>query len=427
MNRIPEKIKARLIGGPGTISVLGGPVKRFYKLRAAYSIAMEISSSLDLEEALKIFVNRVASYMDVEIVSVMFLDNEKRRLIVKIARGLSEEVIKDSNASLGEGISGWVGKTGEPLLIKDITKDARFTRRSGGHYYNNSLLTVPLKLCGRVIGVMNVNNKISKDIFRQYDLELLNTITEISVIALENARLQDEMKRASKSNYEMVSNVSHELRSPLAIIKEALLLLSEGSLGAVSEKQKKFLNLSTQNVERLSCLINGFLDSACQENSGSSTKRSLFSITDAAKTIIDSLNIIARDKGIVLEGAIPDKKIEIWGDPDKLNQVISNLVDNAIKYNRPAGLVQVSLEETENSINISVRDTGMGIPKDDLDKVFDRFYRVERNDTAGIPGTGLGLSIVKDIVNMHKGAISVESEINSGSKFTVALPKSLRK
>ena len=93
MDRIPEKIKARLIGGPGTISVLGGSVKRFYKLRAAYSIAMEISSSLDLEEALKIFVNRVASYMDVEIVSVMFLDNEKSRLIVKIARGLSEEVI----------------------------------------------------------------------------------------------------------------------------------------------------------------------------------------------------------------------------------------------------------------------------------------------------------------------------------------------
>ena len=231
----------------------------------------------------------------------------------------------------------------------------------------------------------------------------------------------------NKNIYDMVSNVSHELKTPLAIIKEALLLLSDGSLGAVSEKQKKLLDLSTRNVERLNRLINEFLDSARQENSKSSMKRSLFSITDVAKTIIDSLDIIAREKGIVLEGVIPDKKIEIWGDPDKLNQVISNLVDNAIKYNRPTGLVQVSLEEADDSINISVRDTGIGIPKDDLGKVFDRFYRAERLDTAGISGTGLGLSIVKDIVKMHNGVISVESEINSGSKFTVALPKNLRK
>lgn len=418
MNRVLEKIKVGLISGPA---------RRFYKQRIAYSIAMEISLSLDLEEALKTFVNRVASYIGVEIVSIMFLDNEKRRLIIKIAKGLNEEIIRDSDALLGEGVSGWAGKTGEPLLIKDITKDARFTRRSGGRYYNNSLLTVPLKLRGKVIGVMNVNNKISKDIFRQYDLELLNTIAKTSVIVLENARLQDEMKRVSKNNCEMVSNVSHELKTPLAVIKEALLLLSEGSLGVVSEKQKKFLDLSTQNVERLNRLINEFLDSASQENSNSSMKRRLFSITDAAKTIIDSLDMIARDKGIVLEGLIPDKKIEIWGDPDKLNQAISNLVDNAIKYNRPAGLVQVFLEEGDDSVAISVRDTGMGITKDDLVKIFDRFYRVERSDTAGIPGTGLGLSIVKDIVNMHKGEIFVESKINSGSKFTIALPKSLRK
>ena len=246
-------------------------------------------------------------------------------------------------------------------------------------------------------------------------------------IVVRKDRLQDEIKRISKNSYDMISNVSHELKTPLTTIKEALLLLSEGSLGAVNEKQKRFLDLSTQNAERLNRLISEFLDSARQENSKSSMKRSLFNITDIAKTIIDSLNIIAREKGVVLEGVIPDKRIEIWGDPDKLNQVISNLVDNAIKYNRPAGLVQVSLEEAEDSVAISVRDTGMGIPKDDLSKIFGRFYRVERNDIAGISGTGLGLSIVKDIVNMHKGAISVESEINGGSKFTVALPKNLRK
>ncbi|MDO8536119.1 MAG: HAMP domain-containing sensor histidine kinase [Candidatus Omnitrophota bacterium] len=235
------------------------------------------------------------------------------------------------------------------------------------------------------------------------------------------------MNSVSKKNYEMASNLSHELKSPLAVIKEAQLLLLEGPLGVLSEKQKRFISLSIQNVERLEHLINEFLDSARQENSKSSMKRSLFSVTDTAKNIMDSLDIIAKEKGIALEGVIPDKKIEIWGDPDKLNQVISNLVENAIKYNRPSGTVRVSLVEADDSVAISVKDTGMGIPKGDLDKVFDRFYRVESNDTAGISGTGLGLSIAKDIVKMHKGAISVESEINNGSKFTVALPKNLRK
>lgn len=246
-------------------------------------------------------------------------------------------------------------------------------------------------------------------------------------LAAENERLRNEIKRINKSNYEEASNVSHELKTPLAVIKEALLLLSEGSLGAVNEKQKKFLDLSAQNVERLNRLINGFLDSAKAENSGYAMRRSLFSITDTTKTIMDSLNVIAKEKGIVLEGAIPDKRIEIWGDPDKLNQVVSNLLDNAIKYTRPEGKVRVSLEEGDDSVIISVSDTGIGIPEGDIGKVFDRFYRVNSDDTAEVSGSGLGLSIVKDIVDMHKGEISVKSEINNGSKFTVALPKNLRK
>jgi len=258
-------------------------------------------------------------------------------------------------------------------------------------------------------------------------IKSLYTQTPAHSLVTENQRLRDEIKRISQNSFDMVSNVSHELKAPLATIKEALFLLSDGSFGAVSEKQKKFLDISTQNVERLNRLINEFLDSAKLENHKSSMRRILFSITGAARIIIDSLDMIAKDKGIVIEGVIPDKKIEIWGDPDKLNQVMSNLVENAIKYNRPSGKVRVSLEESDDSVVISIRDTGVGIPKDSLDKVFDRFYRVERSDTAGIPGTGLGLSIVKDIVNMHKGAISVESEINGGSKFTVALPKTLRK
>ncbi|MBI5124539.1 MAG: GAF domain-containing sensor histidine kinase, partial [Candidatus Omnitrophica bacterium] len=388
----------------------GGPIRRYYRLKTAYSIAREVSSVPGIEDCLKALVNRISSYMAVKIVSVMFIDKDKRRLIVKVAKGLDEEVIKEANTQIGEGVAGWVGRTGEPLLVKDITKDPRFVKRSESRYYNNSLLSVPLKTRDKVSGIINVNNKISRDIFRTYDLELLKTIADIAAPVIENARLEEEIKKVDRSKYDLVSNVSHELRTPLATINEALSVILDGLAGPVNEKQKRYLEMSKKSVARLSRLTEEFLESAKRERARLDIKRNLFNITDVAKNVVESLSVLAKEKRIVLEGIIPDKKVEIWGDPDKLNQVIINLVDNAIKYNKPYGKVAVSMDENESSVTISVSDTGMGIPKEELDKIFNRFYRVEKNIKDEIPGTGLGLSIVKDIINMHKGEISVESE-----------------
>lgn len=417
MNRIIENIRGKF---------MDSPVRRFYKLRSSYSIATELLSAIDLDDCLKILMNRIVSYMSVEIVSIMLIDNDNKRLIVKIARGLDDETLRSAQEKIGEGVAGWVGKTGEPLLIKDITKDTRFTLRGTGRYYNNSLLSVPLKIRNRTIGVVNVNNKISKDIFREYDLDLLKTIADLAAIAIEVIRLEEQIARNNKDNRELISNVTHDLKTPLATIKEALLLIREGVSGQINEKQKKYLDISMENIERMVRMINNILlsDNVLQGRHG--IKRNLFNVTDTAKGIIDSLGMLAKKKGILLEDSLPSKRIEIWGDPDKLNEVISNLVENAIKYNKPEGRVNVSLEEDERYVTISVRDTGMGISKDDIERIFERYYRVNGAEESGISGTGLGLSIVKDIVNMHKGNISVESESDKGTKFTVTLPKDLR-
>ena len=418
MNELMANLKVRLFGHPGNGS---------YGPKAACSIATELLSALDLDDCLKILVNRVASYMAVEIVSVMFIDNDKRRLIVKIAKGLNDEIARDEGPQIGEGISGWVGKTGEPLLIKDITKDNRFIARAGGRYYNNSLLSVPLKIRDRVIGVINVNNKVSKDIFRENDLELLKTISGMAVIAVEDIRLEEEARKNKKDSVELVSNVSHEFRTPLATVKEALLLITEGITGQINETQKKYLELSVHNIDRLSRLIDELLESARMRQCASTMRRTLFNVTQAANKTLDSLGILAKGKGIELASAIPDRKIEMWGDPDKLSQIITNLVDNAMKYNKPEGRVEVFLKDDEKAVTIAVSDTGKGIPKDDINRIFDRFYRVDGHDTCGINGTGLGLSIVKDIVTMHRGDIKVESEADKGTKFVITLPKDLRR
>ena len=417
MNRLVETIK----GG-----FLNSPVRRYYRMRAAYSIATELLSATDLQDCLKTLVNRIASYMSVEIVSVMFIDDKKRQLIVKITKGLDDEVAREPGAGIDKSIAGWVVRTGRPLLVKDLDKDARFTARSGGRYYNNSLLSVPLKMRNRVIGVINVNNKTSKDIFRAYDLDLLKTISDLAVITIEVMRLEEQAVKNDKEYHEFISNVTHDLKTPLATINEALLLTLEGAGGALTEKQHNYVDISKQNVDRMVRMIDDIMmsDKALRERHGA--RRNLFDVAETARTILNSLDILAKKKGIVLKSVIPEKKIRIWGDPDKMNEVISNLVENAIKYNRPSGSVDVALEEGVKSVTISVRDTGMGIPKDDIGMIFDRYYRLSRDVSKDIPGTGLGLSIVKDIINMHKGDISVESEQDKGTKFTVTLPKDLR-
>lgn len=222
---------------------------------------------------------------------------------------------------------------------------------------------------------------------------------------------------------ELVSNIAHDIKSPLATVKEALSLMLEGASGEVSEKQEKYLGICVDNVERVLRMVDGMLLS---DKIARNSKRMRFSITDTAKSILDSLDMLAKKKSVVLNGSVPAKKIEIWGDPDKLNEVMSNLVENAIKYNRPEGRVDVSLEEDESNVIISVRDTGIGIPPADIGKIYERYYRGAGAQNGDIPGTGLGLAIVKDIVNMHKGNISVESESDKGTKFTVTLPKDLR-
>ncbi|MFH0799778.1 MAG: GAF domain-containing sensor histidine kinase [Pseudomonadota bacterium] len=406
--------------------LVNSPAGRSYALRISHSIATELLSAMDIEDCLKILVNRVASYMSVEMVSIMLIDSTRKQLVVKTAKGIDEKATRNASAQIGEGISGWVGKTGEPLLIKDITKDARFTPRSDGRYYNNSLLSVPFKMRNRTIGVMNVNNKTSRDIFRKYDLVLLKAIADFAAVTIDAMRLEEQIAKNDKKNSELLSNVTHDLKTPLATINEALWLMLDGVSGQINEKQKKYLDISVANVQRMARMIDDILlsDSMIRDRDG--IKRNLFDVTETAKGILDSLGMIAKKKGIILEGAIPDKRIEIWGDSDKLNEVISNLMENAIKYNRPKGRIDFSLEEGEKNITMTVRDTGMGISKDDIGRIFDRYYRVNETEKNGVSGTGLGLSIAKDIVDMHKGDISVESESDKGTKFTITLPKDLR-
>ncbi|MDI6758877.1 MAG: ATP-binding protein [Candidatus Omnitrophota bacterium] len=229
-------------------------------------------------------------------------------------------------------------------------------------------------------------------------------------------------KEVDKMKSEFISIVSHELRTPLSVTKEGISLVLDGVTGMVNVKQEKVLLTARNNIDRLTDIINSLLDISKIEAGRTEIRKRLVNFNSLINELISSFSKRAKDKGLELKVLLPEKTIEVYVDPEKVNQVFINLVTNAIKFTKE-GCVEIKAEEKENEIECVVTDTGVGISKEDLPKVFGKFQQFERTPGAGEKGTGLGLSIAKAIVELHKGKIWVESQLGVGTKFTFVLPK----
>jgi len=246
-----------------------------------------------------------------------------------------------------------------------------------------------------------------------------------TVIALEDITERKEAERKLKETMELksrfISTVSHELRTPLACIKEGVTIILDGVTGKINEKQTHYLDIAKRNIDRLARLINDVLDFQKLESG-----RMEFNMNenDIVRFALDVHNIMlhsARKKDINLVLESEDQLPKLVCDGDKIIQVLTNLIDNAIKFTPRGGNISVKIGKRPHYLTISISDTGMGIPTKDIEKIFDRFHRVNRPGTQ-IKGTGLGLAIVNKIVKMHGGKIEVESRLEQGTTFTVFLP-----
>ncbi len=242
------------------------------------------------------------------------------------------------------------------------------------------------------------------------------TMTGI-VMVFRDVSQQREIDRM-KSDF--ISSVSHELRTPLTSIKAyAETMLEDHEMR--DETRREFLQIINEESDRLTDLINGILDISKIEAGTIEIIRKPVNVASVVKRAAVSLEYLAGKKQIKLQTDITENLPELLGDENKIYSMITNLINNALKFTPEDGTVSVLAKLINNELVIKVSDTGMGIPKDDLNKIFGRFYRVRRPGKQ-IQGTGLGLAIVKEIVIRHDGRIDVESEIDKGSIFTVYLP-----
>jgi two-component system phosphate regulon sensor histidine kinase PhoR len=228
------------------------------------------------------------------------------------------------------------------------------------------------------------------------------------------------LKRLERVRADFIANVSHELRTPLTSIIGYLEALLDGAQDEPARRQE-FLRVMKAQADRINALVNDLLQLSQIESGSYRWRREPVDVVDLARRSVALVEPMAQNKRITMR-VTGESPIRMIADAEKLTQVLVNLLDNAVKYTDEGGAIDVAINARDRLVTIHVSDTGIGIPYLDQDRIFERFYRVDRARSRALGGTGLGLSIVKHIVEAHGGRVSVESRLGKGSTFTVTIP-----
>lgn len=238
------------------------------------------------------------------------------------------------------------------------------------------------------------------------------------------AVLQDvtEMEKLEQSRREFVANVSHELRTPLTTIKSYAEALDDGALEE-PPLADRFVGVIRNETERMIRLVTDLLHLSRFDSRRNQLRRQKTDLSEMLEEVVDRFSFQLRQKAITVTVKVDSKTKTAWLDRDGIDQVLDNLVSNAIKYTLDGGTIEITGKTNEaGQLAIAIKDTGIGIPKKDLARIFERFYRVDKARSRNMGGTGLGLSIAREIVKAHGGTIAIESEANVGTVVTVLLP-----
>jgi signal transduction histidine kinase len=270
--------------------------------------------------------------------------------------------------------------------------------------------------------------------FTEDELNVLKMLADGAAIALANARLYSELQDHAHAlaealaqreelvrlKSEFIQNVSHELRTPLAIARGYIDLLDSGDLGELKDDQRDVIAILSRRVQMLTRMVDDL--TAVLEAERTDVVREPVDLTEVVQRLMVDFAGSAYQAGLTLATDIQPNLPPVIGNPTHIQRVLDNLVGNALKFTPRGGVITIRLcfEGYYNLMEVS--DTGIGIPKDQLSRVFDRFYQVDGSTTRRFGGTGLGLALVREIVETHRGTVSVSSEVGKGTKFQVRLP-----
>ncbi len=486
-------------------------------LNTLMAVGKSLTSLLDIEAVLGRVVEAAVFLSSAEEGTLMLVDPETGDLYVRASRNL-QDGLQNMRLRVSDSLAGRVISTGEPLLV-----GGEGYQKIKTAYLVRSLLYIPLKIGGRVIGVLGVHNRASEAPLSRQAIASLTALADYAAVAINNAQLYEaaeservrfrqvlqeihdavllidrsgcislynpaatlffesaetdaigrplnevvhntdllnllaegggqghrhgevqqgertfnasvspvggvgqiivmqditDLKALDRSKSEMVTMVSHDLRSPLTAILGYIELL--GRIGPLTEQQEEFTRQARASVQHITALIDDLLDVGRMQ-AGMDRQREPVALTEIARRVVEDESQGAALKRQQLIYECADDVPPVLGSPTRLRQMFANLIGNAIKYTPEGGIIRVDVYAEEGSVLAVVSDTGIGIPPEEQPHIFDRYYRSRTVEDTHV-GSGLGLSIVQGIVEAHEGRIWVDSAVGQGTTFTILLP-----
>jgi signal transduction histidine kinase len=399
-------------------------------MSALVDMAKQITGKLDLNSILQTTVQTLRGLLNARASAITMLTDSRQELVVEAAAGVNPEYLK-ARMRLDESVSGQVVRTGQLVYIRDTYEEPDFL------FFDDvvrSLLAVPLMLRDQPVGTLSVDSA-KAHAFSQSDVQLMMIAAAQVSIAIANARLfgelgrraselteaYDELKESDRLKDELVQNLSHELRTPLTFVKGYVDLLMAGEMGLLNNEQQEALLIVSDKTNEITRLIDDII--TLQRIDTGNLQLLPQSLTELIRTSVAGHRLVANKKGLVIEYVLPESSAVVPMDKGRVNQVLDNLIGNAIKFSPDGGMIVVNLEEYKDEVLVSITDQGIGLPPDKQERIFDRFYQIDGSSRRRFGGTGLGLAIVKRIVEAHNGRIWVESAVDQGSVFNFTLPK----
>jgi signal transduction histidine kinase len=385
--------------------------KRLDRYKRLIEISRDLASTLDLDPLLNRIIAAARDIAGAEAASILLYDSAARQLYFQVATNM-DPMLRGLVVPM-DSIAGWIVSNRKPVRIDDVHKDTRYFKNVAKTLSldTKSIIGVPLITKDKVVGVMEVLNKVHGE-FNEIDEDMLSVLGAQAAVAIENTRLFQQS--------DLIAEFVHELRTPLASLSTATYLLLRPEISR-EQADQIITNIHSETM-RLNTLASSFLDLARLESGRVHFQKSSFMVLPMFEECKTVMQVKADETRVALELVVPSDMPVVEGDRDKLKQVVLNLISNAIKYNRPNGKVTLSAALDEKTWQVSVADTGHGIPEEAMNNLFQKFYRVKGMETK-VAGTGLGLSICKQIILGHGGRIEVKSKVEEGTTFTAFIPR----
>lgn len=396
-------------------------------------LAQTLNNVLDIDEALQAMMKVITKALRVKNAVTFILtsegDDKSSKTLVKRIQSVGYGSM--AHLSLDEGdalIVAFLRKEHETVVLDDLREE--IARNADKHPECQKLVkrlealdaavAIPLRVGDKLIGIFALGPKLSGDVFSMEDLQFLDIAAKQTASAIQKSRFYEDDQLKS----EFVSIASHELLTPTAAIEGYLSMILDEKMAKVDPKAEEYLRKVQTSAKRLAELVADLLSVSRIESGKIVINKQPIEVSPTVKSAIDEIKVRADQAGMTLKYLAPEKPLpKVLADPERLAQIVVNLVSNAIKYNKPKGSIEVSMEADKKFVTFSVKDTGIGIAPEHQAHLFEKFYRVHDDSAAAEKvGTGLGLYITRNIIELQGGKIWLKSEQGKGSTFSFTLP-----